>query len=51
MKDIGHPIQVKGKIIRMVIRDEDAWTVESIAIARRTSLQVLYAARMGSFVL
>ena len=42
IKNIGHPIEVKGKIIRMLIRNEDAWTVESTAIARRTSLQVLY---------
>lgn len=41
-KDVGEPIQLKGKVIRMVVRDQEAWTVGSDAVARRVDLKVCY---------
>ncbi|KAF8604510.1 WD40 repeat-like protein [Ceratobasidium sp. AG-I] len=37
-KNIGHPIELKGKVIRLAVRDGEAWTAESGAVVRRTNL-------------
>ncbi|KAG9079516.1 hypothetical protein FS749_008455 [Ceratobasidium sp. UAMH 11750] len=37
-KHLGHPIELKGKVIRLVVRNGDAWTAESGAVIRRTDL-------------
>jgi len=39
-KSLGEPIELKGKVIGMRIRGQDAWTAESDAVIRRTSLKV-----------
>jgi hypothetical protein len=39
-KDAGDPIEVKGKIIRMILRDDEVWTAESGGVARRVDLKV-----------
>ncbi|KAF9507608.1 hypothetical protein BS47DRAFT_1398465 [Hydnum rufescens UP504] len=38
-KHVGDPIELKGKVIRMIVRDEHAWTAESGGVARRVDLQ------------
>ncbi|CAE6479167.1 unnamed protein product [Rhizoctonia solani] len=37
-KHIGSPLELKGKVIRLVIRDGEAWTAESGSIVRRINL-------------
>ncbi|KAG9103127.1 hypothetical protein FRC06_000153 [Ceratobasidium sp. 370] len=37
-RHLGNPIELKGKIIRLVVRNGDAWTAESGAVVRRTDL-------------
>ncbi|KAF9517910.1 hypothetical protein BS47DRAFT_1290260, partial [Hydnum rufescens UP504] len=39
-KHVGDPVELKGKVIRMIVRHEHAWTTESGGIARRVDLQV-----------
>lgn len=39
-RDVGEPIELKGKVIQMIIRGDDAWTAESGAVARRIDLTV-----------
>ncbi|KAG9083577.1 hypothetical protein FRC07_013887, partial [Ceratobasidium sp. 392] len=37
-KHIGHPIELQGKVIRLIVRNGDAWTAESGAVVRQTDL-------------
>ncbi|CAE7133482.1 unnamed protein product [Rhizoctonia solani] len=37
-KHIGSPVELKGKVIRLVVRDGEAWTAESGSVVRRTNL-------------
>lgn len=37
-KDIGEPIDLKSKIISLVVRDQDVWTAESSKVVRRIDL-------------
>ncbi|KAJ1307418.1 hypothetical protein OPQ81_001520 [Rhizoctonia solani] len=37
-KHIGNPLELKGKVIRLVVRDGEAWTAESNSVIRRTNL-------------
>lgn len=44
-KDIGEPISATSKVIRMIVRGQDAWVAESGWLARRVCLKVsLWAA-------
>ncbi|QRV74753.1 Katanin p80 WD40 repeat-containing subunit B1 [Ceratobasidium sp. AG-Ba] len=37
-KNLGNPIELKGKVIRLAILDGDAWTAESGGVVRRVNL-------------
>ncbi|KDN50599.1 hypothetical protein RSAG8_01097, partial [Rhizoctonia solani AG-8 WAC10335] len=37
-KHIGNPLELKGKVIRLVVRDGEAWTAESGSVVRRLNL-------------
>ncbi|CUA76000.1 Katanin p80 WD40 repeat-containing subunit B1 [Rhizoctonia solani] len=37
-KHIGNPIELKGKVIRLVVREGEAWTAESGSVIRRINL-------------
>ncbi|KAG8734249.1 hypothetical protein FRC11_007504 [Ceratobasidium sp. 423] len=37
-KHIGNPLELKGKVIRLVTRDGEAWTAESGSVVRRINL-------------
>lgn len=39
-KNIGNSLELKGKIIRLVVQNGEAWTAESGAVVRRTNLAV-----------
>ncbi|KAH7341883.1 WD40-repeat-containing domain protein [Rhizoctonia solani] len=37
-KHIGNPLELKGKVIRLAVRDGEAWTAESGSVLRRINL-------------
>lgn len=37
-KDIGNPLELKGKVIRLIVQNGEAWTAESGAVVCRTNL-------------
>ncbi|CAE6446631.1 hypothetical protein ACGC1H_002903 [Rhizoctonia solani] len=37
-KHIGNPLELKGKVIRLVVRNGEAWTAESGSVVRRINL-------------
>ena len=46
LKNVGEPIDLSAKIIKMVVRGDEAWTAESTKAVRRIDLTVCLEGRL-----